>query len=223
MNVKESLSRVVDSAKETLSNDKDERPRNSGRTQKKRGAGLRAPREGGPDALELLKHDHETVKALFDEVLKDESDGLSAQRKTVARILHELALHAKIEESLVYPAIRQKTKRDTEDRHEVLEAFEEHGTMKDLMRKIKRSTGRDETLRAKVQVLSEIVAHHVKEEESELFDEARRLLGEKKLHQIGGEIAQIKERDERRTASAKSTRGRNSSTSSRGKAKSETT
>jgi hemerythrin superfamily protein len=188
MSVKETLSRVIDTTQHIFSHDGTDEDDEA------------KVADAHVDALELLKRDHREVKALFDEVLKDETGTLTKQRKTIDRILGMLELHAKVEESLFYPAIQQKTKRDTEDRMGVLEAFEEHGSMKDLMRKIKRATGRDETVRAKVQVLSEITEHHVKEEESSLFSEARRLLGEKKLMAIGGEIAKAKARAARRSA-----------------------
>ncbi|MBD5653976.1 MAG: hemerythrin domain-containing protein [Candidatus Eremiobacteraeota bacterium] len=193
MSIKDTLERVLDSTQHIFHNDEsdDGKP----------------PQEAPVDAIELLKRDHREVEALFKEVLEDDSDALTAQRKKIERIVQMLELHAKVEEALFYPAIQQKTKRNTEDRHGVLEAFEEHGSMKDLMRKIKRATGRDESLRAKVQVLSEITEHHVKEEESSLFGEARRLLGEKKLLAIGAEIAKIKARAERRDA-PKTTRAR---------------
>ncbi len=158
------------------------------------------------NALDLLKADHKKVKRLFDEVLADESSALKGQRATVERILAELELHAKVEESIFYPAVQAKTKRDTDDREAVLEAAEEHASMKDIMRRIKKSTGRDDTLRAKVTVLKEIVAHHVEEEESELFPEAKRLLGDKKLDKLGAQIAETKARAERRrTPSGKAT------------------
>ncbi len=147
-----------------------------------------------PDAVTLLKADHREVEALFKEILSDKNSALTGQRKNIAAMLDALKLHAKIEESIVYPAVYGKTKRDSDERLEVLEAFEEHGSMKDLMRKIARSTGRDETLKAKIQVLSEITEHHVKEEESEFFPEAHKLLGEKKLKEIGKQIVAIKAR-----------------------------
>jgi len=75
----------------------------------------------------------------------------------------------------------------------VLEAFEEHGVVKDLIAKIRRITGRDESLEAKVTVLKELVEHHVKEEESTIFAEARRVLGNK-LQPLGAEMQRFKER-----------------------------
>ena len=145
-----------------------------------------------PDAVDLLKADHREVEALLKEILADKRSTLTGQRKNVAAVLAALALHAKIEESIVYPAVYGKTKRDSDERLEVLEAFEEHGSMKDLMRKIARAEGRDESLKAKVQVLSEITEHHVKEEESTFFPEAKKLLGEKRLKEIGKQILAIK-------------------------------
>ena len=159
-----------------------------------------------PDAIALLKADHRRVEALFEEILREKKSTLTAQRKNIAAVLAELTLHAKIEESIVYPAVYGKTKRDTDERLEVLEAFEEHGSMKDLMKKIARADGRDESLKAKVQVLSEITDHHVKEEESTFFPEAKKLLGEKRLLEIGKEIVKIKARAAKRATPAKKKR-----------------
>jgi hemerythrin superfamily protein len=146
------------------------------------------------DAIELLKADHRRVEALFKRILAEQSLALAGQRANIEKVLAELTLHAKIEETIFYPAVYGKTKKDTDERLEVLEAFEEHGSMKDLMSKIKRATGRDESLKAKVQVLSEITEHHVKEEETAFFPEAKRLLGEKRLKEIGLEIQKLKAR-----------------------------
>jgi len=57
-------------------------------------------------------------------------------------------------------------------------------------------------------VLSEITEHHVKEEESEFFPEAKKLLGEKRLKEIGVEIMKIKDRASKRVSKARSTASR---------------
>jgi hemerythrin superfamily protein len=175
MALKDTLADVVETAKNFLLEDESATPPSS-------------------DAIEQLKADHRRVEALFEKILAERSLALVNQRANIATVLSELALHAKIEETILYPAVYGKTKKDTDERLDVLEAFEEHGSMKDLMNKIKRATGRDESLKAKVQVLSEITEHHVKEEESEFFPEARKLLGEKRLKEIGLEIQKLKAR-----------------------------
>jgi hemerythrin superfamily protein len=161
--------------------------------------GQEAPDQKPPsgDAIELLKADHRKVEKLFEEVLAEKSSALTGKQSKIDQILSELTLHAKVEETLVYPATFQKTKRDTGERLEVLEAIEEHGAMKDLMRKISRAPRGDESLKAKVQVLCEIVSHHVKEEETTFFPEVKRLLGEDRLEKLGTEIVRLKARSKR--------------------------
>jgi hemerythrin superfamily protein len=143
-----------------------------------------------PDALSLLHSDHEEVEALFKTALAD-STPPAAKKVAIAKVCFALTVHAKMEEKLFYPALRKAGKQKEKD--SVLEAAEEHACVKDLIAKIKRVKGRDETIAAKVTVLKELVEHHVKEEESEMFDEARKVLGNK-LQALGEEMQRFKDR-----------------------------
>lgn len=148
-------------------------------------------REGdsATDALTLLRNDHAEVKSLFKTVL--EGAPPSAQRRTaIGKILDALDLHARMEETIFYPAVRSAG--GTEERETVLLANEEHGVAKELMAKIRAISGRDETLKAKLTLLRELVEEHIREEESEMFDEARRVLGEDRLREIGSEMERFK-------------------------------
>ena len=53
------------------------------------------------------------------------------------------------------------------------------------MQKIAGITPADETWEMKIKVLKEDVEHHVKEEEGEMFPDARKFLGEKRLIELG--------------------------------------
>jgi hemerythrin superfamily protein len=143
-----------------------------------------------PDALELIHRDHEECDALFATALSDSTPS-AAKKAAIAKVCAALLLHARMEEAIFYPALRKAGKRDEKD--SVLEAAEEHGMVKDMIAKIQRIAGRDETLEAKVTVLAELVHHHVKEEESTIFDEARKVLGNK-LQALGEEMQRFKER-----------------------------
>jgi hemerythrin superfamily protein len=143
-----------------------------------------------PDALSLLHADHEEVAALFRTAL-DDATPPTAKKVAIANVCFALTVHAKMEEKIFYPSLRKAGKQKEKD--SVLEAAEEHGCVKDLIAKIKRVKGRDETLEAKVTVLKELVEHHVKEEESEMFDEARKVLGNK-LQALGEEMQRFKDR-----------------------------
>ncbi len=147
--------------------------------------------EAAPDALTLIRKDHREVDELFATAL-DEDTPAARRRATVAKIVQALTVHAQMEESLFYPALRKAGGKD--ERDSVLEAAEEHGVVKDLIAKIEALPPRDETLEAKVTVLKELVHHHVKEEESEIFSEARSALGQERLQQLGAEMQRFKQR-----------------------------
>lgn len=128
--------------------------------------------ESGSDALALLKADHAAVKKLFKEYDKAaSSDGDEATRGELAtRICLELTVHARIEEEIFYPALR-----DALDEQDLLDEAEiEHASAKDLIDQLESMTPDDELYDARVTVLGEYIDHHVQEEEGEMFKEARK-------------------------------------------------
>ena len=119
------------------------------------------------DATSLLKADHKLVEALFAEYKGTNS---TAKKKLiVAQLCKELTIHAQIEEEIFYPAVQQALK----DHELVPEAIVEHQTLKDLIAEVEGVEPDGDMYDAKIQVLSEYVKHHVKEEESEMFPEAK--------------------------------------------------
>ena len=143
------------------------------------------------DALKLLKEDHKKVKALFEEV-EGLGDRASTQRKNLfAQIDEELTLHSKIEETLFYPEFKKRAE-NSEERDEVLEAYEEHGVVKVMIGELEDLDPKDETYKPKLTVLKELVMHHVKEEEGELFKMAREIFEPEELNKIGERITRAK-------------------------------
>ncbi len=121
------------------------------------------------DAVALLKADHREVSGWFEEYEK----ARVAHRKAdlAARICKALAVHTTIEEEVFYPAFLAAT-QDKDMHHE---AEVEHAGAKRLIAEIEASDPSDEYFDAKVKVLSELIEHHVKEEEQPdgMFAEAR--------------------------------------------------
>ncbi|MFL6253707.1 MAG: hemerythrin domain-containing protein, partial [Pyrinomonadaceae bacterium] len=97
--------------------------------------------------------------------------------------------HAKIEESIFYPAIKQAA----ETREIVLEGFEEHHVIKMLLNELDSMPVDTEQWAAKLKVLKENVEHHVEEEEQEMFQKAREVLSEDDIKRFGAEMEQMKE------------------------------
>jgi len=83
----------------------------------------------------------------------------------------------------------------------VREGYEEHKQIKALLAQIADITPADETWNMKVKVLKEDVEHHVKDEETEMFPDARKFLGEQRLMELGAELEARKQDLEENPAS----------------------
>jgi hemerythrin superfamily protein len=148
-----------------------------------------------PNAIEMLKDDHEKVKALFEQY---EAAGQRAhqKKKSIAEeVFAELAVHTTLEEELFYPAMKRKTDQDGKDL--VAEAVEEHHVVTTLLEELKGLDSTDERYDAKFTVLMENVEHHIEEEEGEMSPEAEEVLGDR-LERLG---TQMQERNQQLTAS----------------------
>lgn len=146
------------------------------------------------DAIALLKADHKAVKALF-KTADELSDRATTQLKKVGdQICRELTVHAEIEEKIFYPAVKERSQRGhKEQRDLVLESYEEHALAKKIIGELESLDASDESYRAKLKVLHELIDEHVKEEERELFPATRELMSEDNLLQLGQQMQQMKE------------------------------
>jgi hemerythrin superfamily protein len=124
---------------------------------------------GKTDAVSLLKADHRKVEGLFEQFEK--AGRKDQKKKLAAQICSELTIHATIEEEIFYPACRGEVQDDRLD-----EAYVEHDGAKVLIAEIEAAEPDDAFYDAKVSVLSELIKHHVKEEEERaegLFAQAK--------------------------------------------------
>jgi hemerythrin superfamily protein len=138
------------------------------------------------NVIALLKADHAAVKKLFAQEQRATKQDKVKKQKIFDQIENALSVHATIEEEIFYPAVKKAREEHVKD--EVREGYEEHQQMKNLIAQIASITPGDETWDMKVKVLKEDVEHHVKEEEGEMFPDARKFLGEERLIALGAEL-----------------------------------
>ncbi len=119
------------------------------------------------EATALLRADHKEVSDLFEQYEKARSQ--SKKKVLVSEICKALSIHAQVEEEIFYPAVKSAMK----DHELVPEATVEHATLKDLIAQVEDVEPDGEMFDAKIQVLSEYVKHHVKEEQNEMFPKAK--------------------------------------------------
>ncbi len=122
------------------------------------------------DAVALLKADHRQVEEWFEKFGKSRSSAKKQQLAT--NICSALTIHTQIEEEIFYPAFLEAT--EDKDMHH--EAMVEHEGAKRLIAELQGMKPEDDYFDARVTVLSEMIKHHVKEEEQAggMFAEAKK-------------------------------------------------
>jgi hemerythrin-like domain-containing protein len=142
---------------------------------------------GAQDAIALLTADHREVSDMFEQFENLSDRAKATKLKLTEKICNALIAHTAIEEEIFYPAVRAAVKDDDM----VDEAVVEHAAAKDLIQQLQEMNPDDDLYDAKVKVLGEQIEHHVKEEEEEMFEKARKsgldMMG------LGQEMAQRKQ------------------------------
>jgi hemerythrin superfamily protein len=138
------------------------------------------------NAVALLMKDHKAVSTLFEQLEHSKNDD-HKKKMVFDKIDAALRVHATIEEEIFYPALKQARAKNL--KNEVGEGYEEHKQIKSLLEQLSSIAPTDETYDSKVKVLKEDVEHHVEEEETEMFPDARKHLGDERLEELGAELA----------------------------------
>ena len=148
------------------------------------------------DAFALLKNDHAKVSSLFDQI--EPATDAATRQKLFTQLKQELDVHAHIEETILYPAL--KAAAETRDLTE--EAYEEHQEVKDLLAELEATPPDSEEWSDMITELRENIEHHVEEEEDEMFTKARQVLSEQQLNEIGAQMAAEKQQQQQKAATA---------------------
>lgn len=148
------------------------------------------------DAFELLKKDHEKVSGIFEKLDATTERGVKTREELFIQLKQELDVHTRIEEEILYPVLKEA--KETEDI--TLEAYEEHHVVKQLLAELEQLPKDDEKWGAKLTVLKENVEHHVKEEEGEMFKDARKVLSQEQIEQIGAQLEAAKQEQKKALA-----------------------
>lgn len=143
--------------------------------QSHRGNPMVSTQDGPPDALALLRADHAQLRLLFARCddLRGLEDAEEKLAETVDDLCDALIVHTMIEEELFYPALREASGDD-----ELFDEAElEHAGARELVSQLEVMYPGDEHFDATLAVLADEVAHHIEQEESEMFALARGTAG----------------------------------------------
>lgn len=139
------------------------------------------------NVIELLESDHREVDELFRRVnLSEKEDSIE---ELTRQIVHDLSVHAAVEEQFVYPLIRAKVEGGDAMADE---AIEEHQQAKRLLSDLEKNDAGSAEHSTAMQELIETIRHHVGEEEGELFTKLRAEVDGGTLDKMGALVEQAK-------------------------------
>ncbi|HET6827679.1 MAG TPA: hemerythrin domain-containing protein [Ramlibacter sp.] len=128
-------------------------------------------RHATPDAQELLEADHRAIEDLFGRYAqlagRQARAGLRAD--LADRICVELAIHGRLEQELVYPALREALRDDDA----MDEADAQHDSLRELTAQVLAMDAGDRLFDARMAVLADYALRHFREEEMQLFSRVR--------------------------------------------------
>ncbi|NLE86306.1 MAG: hemerythrin domain-containing protein [Myxococcales bacterium] len=133
------------------------------------------------NAIDLLLAQHREIENLFGQCKKASGEDKLELFHAIADLL---VLHTSIEEEHFYPAAATGGIPEAQ----VREALEEHLLVKRSLADLLAQDAVDAEFDAKLQVLEELVAHHVKEEEDELFPAVESKLSKTRLRELGAAL-----------------------------------
>ena len=141
------------------------------------------------DALSLLRADHDKVKKLLAEGEKTTERGEKTRTELFETLKAEMMLHERIEEEIFYPALKEHPKA----KDIVLEGYEEHHVVDEIMGELEATPVTDERWGAKFTVMKENIEHHIEEEEGDMFKQARQVFDDEELEDLGRRMQELKQ------------------------------
>jgi hemerythrin-like domain-containing protein len=140
------------------------------------------------NALTLLKNDHDKVKQMLADGEETTERAAKTRADVFAKLKEEMLIHERIEEEIFYPALKEHPKA----KEIVLEGFEEHHVVDEIMGELEATDVADEQWGAKFKVMKENIEHHIEEEEGEMFKQARQVFSADELEELGSRMMEIK-------------------------------
>ena len=140
------------------------------------------------DAIALLKDDHDRVKKMLADGEETTERAEKTRAEVFAKLKEEMLVHERIEEEIFYPALKSHPKA----KEIVLEGYEEHHVVDEIMGELEATDVTDETWGAKFKVMKENIEHHIEEEEGEMFKQARQVFSADELETLGARMLELK-------------------------------
>ena len=135
--------------------------------------------------FELLKQDHRRVSQIINQMMK--SSGTDRE-DLLDELTDELDEHMDIEETYLYP----KLESIAETKNIIRDSYEEHKMVKNQLEKLQEISVDEDEWDNTLQAMKENIDRHVKQEETNTFPLAQKLLNKQQLQETNQEIVDKK-------------------------------
>lgn len=143
------------------------------------------------NAIDLLKADHEKVKTILGQLSDSTERATKKRAELLDKLEMEISIHTRLEEEILYPAFKAAGSKEQDVMY--FEAKEEHRTVDSLvLPDLKQTDPGTVEFAGRVKVVKELLEHHIEEEETEMFPQAKKLLGKAKLDELGEQMESMK-------------------------------
>jgi len=140
------------------------------------------------DIFDVITSDHEKVKKTLDQMQQTSIRATSKREQLLEKLNGDLLPHMYAEEQFFYQILLDET---SEQEH-VYEAIEEHRAAKVVLADLTDAAADDPRWLARLKVLKELIEHHIEEEESQLFEFARKVIDEERSSSVGRKFKEMK-------------------------------
>ncbi|HKQ44930.1 MAG TPA: hemerythrin domain-containing protein [Rhizomicrobium sp.] len=146
--------------------------------------------DGAGDILDTLQAEHDEVQELLEKLV--ESDNGREQKQLLAQIRRALVPHTKAEEKAVYDAVLALRGKDAKmDGHE---GYIEHGLADQTLKTLGKLMANSPEFNAAAKVLKELIAHHVQEEERNIWAQVRENFSDEQRARMNREFLAAKKK-----------------------------
>jgi hemerythrin superfamily protein len=139
------------------------------------------------DIYSYLRKDHRKISDLMEQVVN--ARGLDRREELFDEIAQELLLHAETEQATFYAAL--ESEEETEEKIE--DAEQDHAEVTEYIERLSRVSVESEKWLEIFGELKHAVEHHVRDEETRIFEKAMQVLDDDEAEQLADEMDRLKE------------------------------
>ena len=131
--------------------------------------------------FDRIKQDHDHARELMEKLKETTPRAEKTRRKLFDEFKLEMWVHHKVEEAVFYDFLRDDTKMSKDS----YEALNEHHVGNGLLEELDTFPVNSEEWGVKFGAMSEMIEHHMEEEEEDFFPKAKKMLSKDQVELMG--------------------------------------